>query len=272
MINLSKVTSITIPEGNPINLQIDDEIIWRKHSLTYNNLLYELSEDGSHYSCVGVKSGFEATTVKVDGTISRTPVTEICGEAFSPLSGLTKITFERTPESIAADAFVGCDSLATVVIPNASDILDGSPWGSGYLRPTFYIEGVQYRRHNTTSNNRYIVDTPSSTLFKGGDIELIDNIGGTPVYELDSGCFQNKTTLTSIVIPASVKAIEANVFKGCTGLKTATFKGTIVGTIPETVFDGCTNLTDVYVPWAEGVKANAPWGATNATVHYNYTG
>jgi hypothetical protein len=26
------------------------------------------------------------------------------------------------------------------------------------------------------------------------------------------------------------------------------------------------------VPWAEGAVANAPWGATNATINYNYTG
>jgi hypothetical protein len=34
-------------------------------------------------------------------------------------------------------------------------------------------------------------------------------------------------------------------------------------------FDGCTNLKDIYVPWAEGAIKNAPWGATNATIHYN---
>ena len=34
-------------------------------------------------------------------------------------------------------------------------------------------------------------------------------------------------------------------------------------------FSGCTNLTDIYVPWAEDALANAPWGAPNATVHYN---
>lgn len=26
------------------------------------------------------------------------------------------------------------------------------------------------------------------------------------------------------------------------------------------------------VPWAEGAVTNAPWGATNATINYNYTG
>lgn len=34
-------------------------------------------------------------------------------------------------------------------------------------------------------------------------------------------------------------------------------------------FEGCTNLTTINVPWAEGAVANAPWGATNATINYN---
>lgn len=37
-------------------------------------------------------------------------------------------------------------------------------------------------------------------------------------------------------------------------------------------FSGCTNLTSIKVPWAEGAVANAPWGATNAAITYNYTG
>lgn len=36
------------------------------------------------------------------------------------------------------------------------------------------------------------------------------------------------------------------------------------------IFNGCTNLTDIKVPWAEGEVAGAPWGATNATITYNY--
>lgn len=35
-------------------------------------------------------------------------------------------------------------------------------------------------------------------------------------------------------------------------------------------FYGCKNLTDIYVTWSEGEVPNAPWGAYNATIHYNY--
>lgn len=37
-------------------------------------------------------------------------------------------------------------------------------------------------------------------------------------------------------------------------------------------FVGNTSITDIYVPWGEGEVPNAPWSASNATIHYNYTG
>jgi hypothetical protein len=34
-------------------------------------------------------------------------------------------------------------------------------------------------------------------------------------------------------------------------------------------FEG-TNLMTINVPWSEGEVINAPWGASNATINYNY--
>lgn len=39
--------------------------------------------------------------------------------------------------------------------------------------------------------------------------------------------------------------------------------------IDVTLFANCPNLVEINVPWGEGEVAGAPWGATNATIHYN---
>ena len=39
-----------------------------------------------------------------------------------------------------------------------------------------------------------------------------------------------------------------------------------------TAFTGCDKLTTINVPWSEGEVANAPWGATNAVINYDYKG
>ena len=69
-------------------------------------------------------------------------------------------------------------------------------------------------------------------------------------------------------IPAGVKTIESQAFTGNSVIGSVTFLGTPTS-IASDAFGGCANLTDIYVPWAEGQVANAPWGAS-ATVHYNH--
>ena len=87
---------------------------------------------------------------------------------------------------------------------------------------------------------------------------------------IDSQAFANCYKVTVSSIPASVQRINSNAFIRC-GLTALTFKGTPT-TIANNVFSYCDNLTTINVPWAEGAVANAPWGATNATINYNYTG
>lgn len=67
----------------------------------------------------------------------------------------------------------------------------------------------------------------------------------------------------------NLNEIRANAFYGCTGLTELKFYKTPETGFVSTAFAGCTNITDIYVPWSEGEVANAPWGATNATIHYN---
>ena len=83
--------------------------------------------------------------------------------------------------------------------------------------------------------------------------------------------FYNCTNLELSELPSGLIDIKNTAFYGCKGLKSITFKSTPTS-IASGVFTNCTNLLTINVPWAEGEVANAPWGATNATINYNYTG
>ncbi len=61
------------------------------------------------------------------------------------------------------------------------------------------------------------------------------------------GIYAFPASLTSIVIPNSVKTIESSAFHSCTGLADVTI-GTGVTTIAESAFYGCTALTNVVIP------------------------
>ena len=88
---------------------------------------------------------------------------------------------------------------------------------------------------------------------------------------IDYVAFYNCQKLELTELPSSLTEIKGTSFNNCKGLKTLTFKSNVTA-IGGDVFSGCTNLTTINVPWAEGAVANAPWGATNATINYNYVG
>lgn len=84
--------------------------------------------------------------------------------------------------------------------------------------------------------------------------------------------FQKCVKLTSpIQLPTNLYDLKDCSFWGCTGLTEVTFNSTPAN-VGSSVFIGCTNLLTINVPWAEGEVSGAPWGATNATINYNYTG
>lgn len=82
--------------------------------------------------------------------------------------------------------------------------------------------------------------------------------------------FRQGTGLASITLPPALTTIGDFAFANCTGLETVKFTRT-VSSIPNGVFSGCPKLSTIYVPWSQGQVANAPWGASNATIIYDYT-
>lgn len=83
--------------------------------------------------------------------------------------------------------------------------------------------------------------------------------------------FYKCTSLALTSLPDGILDIGTFAFYKCTNLTEITFEGTPT-TINSSAFNQCANLLTINVPWSEGAVANAPWGATNATINYNYTG
>lgn len=78
------------------------------------------------------------------------------------------------------------------------------------------------------------------------------------------------TYATSAVFPAFVTHLSSRLFEN-SAVREVTFKGTPTS-IDNMAFVDALSLTTINVPWSEGEVAGAPWGATNATINYNYTG
>ena len=85
---------------------------------------------------------------------------------------------------------------------------------------------------------------------------------------IDLDAFNGCSSLENVTFSRKIYSIRLNAFKNCTSIKSIYIPSN-VKLIGATAFTGCTNLTDIYVEWSEGEVSNAPWGATNATIHYN---
>ena len=158
----------------------------------------------------------------------------------------------------------GSDELAKKIITREEDITE---------LPSDITKIGSYAFYN--NNNLVLTSLPNSiTIIGSFAFSGCDNLALTSLPEglnnINNNAFNGCTKLALTSLPNSIVGIWENAFAYCTGLTTITFKTKPI-VISNDSFYGCTNLTDIYVPWAEGAVPGAPWGADNATIHYNTT-
>lgn len=124
---------------------------------------------------------------------------------------------------------------------------------------------------NLPTEARYLVSNMIDAFccFKCKSLKLSDWQIPNGVTMIGTSAFEYAEVLTDRIIPSSVITISAKAFNRCYAMQKVIFLGTPT-TIGSNSFANCTSLLNIYVPWSEGEVANAPWGATNATIHYNY--
>lgn len=170
---------------------------------------------------------------------------------------------------------------------NGSDVVDNEKYirylsgsnanqGSGAFRNNFAIKSVSIPKN---------VDTISKETFRG--CINLENVTFAPVGEsslskIETGAFEDCQKLTSITIVGVGGTFEivagsslsqfGGAFQNCVNLEEVKLCGMTTAMIGSDTFTGCTALTDIYVPWADGAVSGAPWGAPNSpTIHYNWT-
>ena len=169
---------------------------------------------------------------------------------------VTSVTFPTNLTTIGTFAFNSCTNLALTSLPDSVTTIGN------------------YAFQNCT--NLALTSLPDSVttigayaFFKCTNLALTSLPDG--ITSIEAQTFRMCENLKNITIPARVTTIDAYAFANCSGLTEVRFEGT-PSSILQTSFRLCNNLISIKVPWAEGAVANAPWGATNATITYNYTG
>ena len=80
-----------------------------------------------------------------------------------------------------------------------------------------------------------------------GDLVIPEEIDGCPVVSIGWDAFSNKSNLTGITIPDSVKYINSYAFEGCSSLESITIPDSITS-IEYSLFKNCTSLKNITLP------------------------
>lgn len=193
--------------------------------------------------------------IAVTPTLEELTVTEN-GEYTPSKAGYSKVTVNVESsggDEIPADKYFE-GGYAVVKLPNATRIKEYA-----FRADNALTDVIMPKVTSIEKNGFYACPNLALTSLPSG----LTNISGSAFYTCSS--------LAISEIPEGVTSIGSYAFHSCTSLTAITFKGTPTS-IKSDVFNQCINLKTINVPWAEGAVANAPWGATNATIHYNYTG
>ena len=182
-------------------------------------------------------------------------LTSIGAYAFYNCTSLTSITIPDLVTAIGASAFQNCSSLATISFLDNVQALGGSAFKdisasatAYYLTntdnvdlATYFSKIIQY----SVAESNATITSFSPTNFSGA-VVIPGTIGGYAVTTIGSNAFLNRSSLTSIEIPASVTTIGASAFNGCAGLTSITIPVSVIS-IGANALSNCTSLTSITV-------------------------
>ena len=205
--------------------------------------------------------------------------TSVVDNAFDGDKTLSITSLPACIESIGVNAFRGCTNLALTSLPSGlTSIGEHAFQGCTNLALTSLPSGLTSIGPQVFAGCTNLALTSLPSGLTSIDSYAFQDCTKLALTSLPSGLksigdytFARCFNLALTSLPSGLTSIDSGAFQHCTGLTSITFTGTPTS-IRTNAFSGCTNLTTINVPWAEGEVANAPWGATNATINYNYTG
>lgn len=181
-------------------------------------------------------------------------VTSIGSSCFEGCSSLKSVELPSSVTSLEFGCFDGCSSLKSIRIPASVTSIDGNCFG-GCSSLASVIVDPNNSAYDSRNNCNAIIETLSNTLITGCKNTIIPS----SVTKLDSYSFQG-SSITSIIIPASVTDLGYGCFSYCDSLQTMTCN------IPTALsgdyfFQTPIHQATLYVPneSLEQYKTKSPW-------------
>lgn len=158
-----------------------------------------------------------------------------------------------TVTTVHANAFRDKNNISGLSLPNAVEVKDNA-------------FNAQTNMQSFSAPNLQVIGAAAFPWFRVSFINL------PSVTSIGSGAFTNCSNSNELLLGLNIDTIGENAFRNfASDGNVNSMRVRILGT-PTSMGTNIFNTTkqgDIYVPWADGAVANAPWGATGATIHYN---
>ena len=203
----------------------------------------------------------KAETTTINNGVVHVPAGNnyILPDEFKNNAKVKSVELPLTMRALGSSSFENCKNLTQITIPKYTEVL-----GSYTFRNCTNLKKVNINESLTEIN---------AGAFKG--CTSLKNINiPTSLETLRTDLFNECKSLTEITIPTNIKKLDSRVFMDCTALKTVYFnainasisgvgknspfynctalKKVIVGntviTIPQQIFEQCTNLSEITIP------------------------
>ncbi|MDD6396479.1 MAG: leucine-rich repeat protein [Firmicutes bacterium] len=220
----------------------------------------------------------EITSVAFNGKI-----TSIYGSAFMGCNNLDSIVIPDTVITIGQYAFRKCQNLQSVSIPDSVTTIEKDAF-SECIRLTDItlsnsISAINYHTFYGCVSLRSITIPDSVTVIEEGAFYNCTGLTSVKipnsVITIGRSSFKGCTNLKDVVVGDSVKTIKQAAFENCTSLKCITLPTSL--TTIESSFENCDSLSDVYYKGTEeewnkinGLNLYRNNAITNANIHFNY--
>ena len=182
-------------------------------------------------------------------------VTSIGNSSFSGCSLLAAVNYGDTPTlaTIGYSAFKNCSSLTSITIPESVTTITGNSNQNVYtpFAGCTSLTTVIWNARNCSGWTpiNYMSSTYYQMPFESIKTQITSFTFGSNVQSIPQYLCHGMTGLTDITIPASVTAIGANAFDGCTNITTVTSNATSVPSIASSTFPSSVeDAATLYVP------------------------
>lgn len=173
--------------------------------------------------------------------------------AYGVFSGDNKLARVNLPEvvSIGEACFQSCSAITELNLPSLETINKGS------LSYCSKLENINFPSLKTIGQEAFQYDQMLKKIILP---EGLTTIGQKAFYYC--------TKIQYLLIPSTIVRIDSQAFQQNIALKEVILLGKPSNYFSNLAFTNCTNLLDIYVNWNYGEVGYAPWGATNAAIHY----